>query len=227
MKTKVFLVALVLGFGSTFVNAQYHDRRVNFAISLGPQVNWIHADEPHLSTGPIRMGIGAGLRLDYKLQRFYALSFGVNLIQTGGNVIYNEPLYLDLTSGMDTLLQGTKVTYRLQYVEIPFALKILLPEIGYSTWYFEAGLDPMFNTQAFINTTDNNIEKEPFRQGVSPFNLAWHTGLGLNYSLGGSVCLQFTLFYMNSFLDVTRENDIRKPDNSRINQVGLNFGILF
>ncbi len=227
MKTKVFLTAIALVFGSTLLNAQHSYRRVNFSITLQPHIGWFHADESYLSKGPIRLGIEGGLRMDYKFERFYALSFGVNLNQTGGNIIYNEALYLDLTSGVDTLQPGTRVTYRLQYVEIPVALKFIMPEIGYSTLFAEIGLDPMFNTRAFINATDNNIEKEPFQQGVGKFNLAWHTGLGLNYSLGGKLSVQIALIYKNTFLDVTRENDIRKVDHARINQVGLKMGLVF
>ena len=227
MKTKVFLAAITLFFGSTLLHAQHSDRRVSFAFSLQPHLNWIHADEAFLSKGPVRLGIEGGLRMDYKFERFYALSFGVNLNQTGGNIVYKEALYLDRIHGLDTLQPGTMVTYRLQYVEVPVALKFIMPEIGYSTWFTEIGVDPMFNTLAFINATDNNIEKEPFQQGVGKFNLAWHAGLGLNYSLGGSISLQFAIVYKNTFLDVTRENDIRKADNARINQVGLKMGIVF
>lgn len=227
MKTKAFLLAITLIFSTALLHAQHSGRKVSFGINLQPHVSWIHADEPSLGTGPVRLGIQGGLRLDYQFQRLFAFSFGVNLNGTGGNIIYNDALYLNLSDRTDTLLPGTKVTYRLQFVEIPVALKIVLPEIGYSTWFAEVGLDPMFNTSAFINATDNNIEKEPFQNGVSSFNLAWHSGIGFTYSLGGRVGLQWALFYQNTFLDVTRENDIRKADNARINQVGLKMGIVF
>jgi hypothetical protein len=227
MKTKVFLLAWILVFSITYGKAQDQERRVKLAISVEPHFNWMHADENSLSAGAGRLGINGGLRVDYRFEKFYALSFGVNWNQTGGNIIYNEPLYLGLSSGTDTLRAGTKVTYRLQYVEVPLAIKFLTREIGYSTWFFEIGLDPMFNIQAYIDANDNSVVKEPFKPGVNRFNLAWHTGIGLNYSLGGSVSLQFAITYKNTFLDVTRENDIRTPDNVRINVVGFNVGLLF
>ena len=217
--------ALVLA--TTMAGAQDHERRLNFAINLEPHLNWIHPDETHLETGAFRLGIGSGLRVDYRFERFYALSVGLNWNQTGGNLIYKEPLILDLTSGMDTLQAGTRVTYRLQYVEIPIALKFILPEIGYKTWFFETGVDPMFNLKAVINATDDNIEDEPFDQGVGGFNVAWHAGLGFKHSFGSNLGVQFELIYKNTFLDVTRENDIRTADNSRINQVGISIGIVF
>jgi hypothetical protein len=227
MKTKVFLIALVLVFCVTTVKSQYREHRLNFIVNVEPHVNWFHPDEDHLVNGPIRLGFTGGLRFDYRFQKFYALSFGANWNQTGGNIIYKNPIYLDRTSGLDSVAANTKVTYRLQYVEIPVALKFFIPEIGYTTVFFEVGLDPMFNTQAYINATDNNIQKESFQQGINQFNLAWHSGLGFRYSLGGNISLQFALMYKNTFLDVTNESNIRKADNSRINQVGLNLGIVF
>lgn len=228
MKTKVFLAAAVLILCPILLHAQRSGgRRVNFAISLQPHVNWMHADESTLANGPIRLGMEGGLRLDYRFERFFALSSGVNLNQTGGNIIYRDSLYLDRTGGVDGLRPGTRVTYRINYIEIPVALKFILPEIGYSTWYAEIGVDPMFNSSAFITATDNNIEKEAFKQGIGEFNLAWHGGIGINYSLGGNLSLLMALFYKNTFLDVTRENVIRKADNVRINEIGLKMGILF
>jgi hypothetical protein len=227
MKTKAFLPAIFSFFFCTLLYSQPVNRRISLAINFQPHVNWIHADESSLGSGPVRLGIEAGLRLDYRIEKWYALSFGVSLNQTGGNIIYNDSLQLDLVHGLEKLTPGTKVTYRLQYVEIPAAMRFILPEFGYSTFYAELGLDPMLNTRAFINATDNNIQNEPFKNGVGKFNLAWHTGLGLNYSLGGSISLQCSIVYKNTFLDVTRENDIRKADNARINQIGLNMGLVF
>ena len=227
MKTKVILAAIILFTGFVSLQAQKSYRRVSFGFGLQPHVSWFHADEAALSKGPVRLGIEGGLRLDFALQRLIALSVGVNLNQTGGNIIYNESQILDLDSVSKTVDAGTRVTYRLQFIEVPIAIKLMLPEIGYSTWFAEIGLDPMFNSSAYINATDNNIQREPFQQGVSRFNLAWHSGLGINYSLGRRMSLQFALMYKNSFLDMTRENDIRDADNVRINQVGLKMGILF
>lgn len=227
MKTKVFLIGWIMVLLPTLANAQFKERKIRFAIAVQPHVNWIHADEPELEEGPVRLGIGGGWRVDYRFEKHFALSAGMNWNQSGGNVIYNSPFYLDPNSGADTLSAGTRITYKVQHLEIPFAVRFMMREIGYSTGFLELGIDPMFNLQASIDANDNMIVDKPFQSGVNPINLAWHAGAGLNYSLGGSISLQFELFYRNTFLDVTRENNIRKPDNARINEIGINFGILF
>lgn len=227
MKTKIFLPAIFFLFCSAVVIGQNKDRRVWVALNVQPKVNWFHPNETHLKNGPVRMGFEGGLRLDYRIEKWYSLSFGLNLSQTGGNLSYADTLPIDLGKGLVKLQPGTKVTYRLQYFELPVAMKFVLPEIGYSTLFVEIGLDPMFNSRAVIDATDNNIQKESYKDGIHKFNLAWHTGLGMNYSLGGMLSLQFAIVYKNTFLDVTKENELQKKDNSRINQVGLTVGIVF
>jgi hypothetical protein len=226
MKTRSFVIILALLTGATVAQAQHKERRVSVAAVIEPHLNWMHADEARLANGPVRAGFGAGLRLDYRFAKYYAFSAGANWNVTGGNIIYSDPFILRLPSGTDILQANTRVTYRLRYVEIPIALKIILPEVGYSTWFFEAGIDPMFNTRSQINATDNNIEGVSFERGVAPFDLAWHSGIGLRYSLGSHLSWQIALVYKNTFLDVTREEGIRQPDNVRINQVGLNLALV-
>jgi hypothetical protein len=226
MKTKTLLTALMACL-TLALSGQSNDRKVRFSLGMEPHLNWIGSEDTHISKGPVRAALSGGVRIDYRFMKPFAFSFGANWNQTGGNIIYSVPIPLDLSAQRDTLMAGTRITYRLRYVEIPVALKIVLPEMGYSTWFIEAGLDPMFITGGFIDATDNNIDKVPFEEGVTPFNLAWHGGLGIDYSLGRFMSLRFELLYKNTFLDITREQDIRKPDNARVNQVGLCIALVF
>lgn len=226
MKTRILLIGFLAAIALS-LNARSTERRLHLALGFEPHVNWMQAGEAQLPNAPVRMALSGGIRVDYLFLKPFAFSFGANWNQTGGNIIYKRTFVLDPSAGGGSLLPGTTVTYRLRYAEIPMALKVVLPEIGYSTWFIEAGIDPMIRTGAFINATDNNISKMPFEQGVSPVNLAWHGGLGFDYSLGRVLSLRFQLVYKNTFLDVTRENGIRTSDNARINQVGLNLAFVF
>ena len=226
MKTRTVLTGFLICLTFT-LNALPRERKVRFSIGTEPHLNWIKPVDNHLEQGPVRLAISGGIRVDYHFMKPFAFSFGANWNQTGGNIIYKESTSFDLATGRNTLMPGTQVTYRLRYAEVPVDLKIVLPEIGYSTLFLESGLDPMFITGAFIDATDNNIQKAEFRQGVIPFNLAWHAGIGLDYAVGRIMSLRFELIYKNTFLDVTREYNIRKPDNVRINQVGLNVALVF
>ena len=227
MKSLTTAVLAILAVSFVHLSAQEENRKVRFLLYGEPHINWLYSDEPHLETGTVRMGVDAGMRLDLNFDRYYAFSFGAGIHQTGGKIGFTDTLYLDRITGFDTLVPGTQITYRLQYVEIPLAVKFKTPQIGYTTLFAEVGLDPMISTRALIDATDNSIIKESFQQGVYGFNLAYHTGIGLVYELRNGMGLQFQLVYQNTFLDVTREGNIRQPDNTRLNQAGLSIGIIF
>jgi len=227
MKTKLTLLILLAIQVSLPVFAQESERPLRFMILAEPHLSWLSPDEQHLTPGKVRFGGGAEMRLEYNFDRYYAFSLGVGIDQTGGNLIYKDSLFLDRITGLDTLVPGTRVTYRLQYVEIPLSIKFKTPQIGYTTYFAEAGLDPMINIKALIDATDNSILKEPFQQGVARFNLAYHTSLGYMYEFANGMAVQVKAVYKNTFLDVTKEGNVRKPDNSRINQVALSFGLIF
>jgi hypothetical protein len=47
------------------------------------------------------------------------------------------------------------------------------------------------------------------------------------YEFANGMAIQVKTVYKNTFLDVTREGNVRKPDNTRINQVALSLGLIF
>lgn len=225
IKTRILAISFAALLIPAAILAQGDPRPVSLMVHVDPHGNWLGFDEDHLEKGPFRMGIGGGLRMEYNFEKYYAISFGVEINQTGGNLVHKNQVIADLTSGYDTLMPGTRLTYRLQYVEIPMAVKFMTPRIGYKRFFLETGLDLMFNTKALIDATDNNIIKEPFQQGVGVFNVAYHVGLGFRYMFGQVLGMQAGIYYKNSFLDLTRENDIRKPDNTRLNELGIAIGL--
>lgn len=218
---------LMLSLTAVSSHAQQNERRVRFSVLSEPHLNWLYSDVQKVVNGPLRLGIGGGLRLDYFFQSHYAFSVGVNMNVTGGNLVYQDPLILNRTTGLDTLAPGSTITYRLQYVEIPIAIKLLTREIGYLTYFAEFGLDPLINNRALINATDNNIESDPYQHEIGTFNLAYHGGFGVHYSFGGDLSLIVALEYKNSFLDLTLDKGLMPPDNIRLNQAALKIGILF
>lgn len=227
MKTKPLILISILILSHGWLAAQQAERPLRFMIHAQPCMTWLHADETHLTAGPVRVGFDGGMRLDYSFDRFYAFSFGADWNLTGGSLLFQDTLFLDRINKFDTLAPQTRLTYHLQYVDIPFSVKFKTPQIGYTTLFTEVGLDPMINIRALIDAADNNISKEPFQQGVGPFNLGYHLGAGMIYSFGNGMGLQIQVIYKNTFLDVTKENDIRLPDNTRINQAGLSIGLIF
>jgi len=227
MNSRKYMFLLFFLIPAISLPAQPNEKPLRLMIQAEPHLNWFHAGQDHLTGDTVRPGIGLGMRLDYHYEKWGALSFGVNWNLTGGSLFFSGPVILDRSSGQDTLASGSKLIYGLRYVQIPVAMKFNLPEIGYTTLFCEVGLDPMIRTHAAITVRKEEILREEFLQGVAGFNLAYHAGAGFIYSFGNGLALQVLAVYTNTFLDVTTENDIRTPDNVRINQLGLSLGLIF
>ena len=218
------LILLLTG-GALMAQESY--RKFRFSVLADPHLNWLHTDAVGVDPGKIQPGIGAGLRMEHFFQPQYAFSWGVQFNATGGSLVYQDTLFLNRITGPDTLMPGSTLRHRLQYVEIPFALRLMTQQIGYTTFFAEFGLDPWINTRALIDSKESGIVKDPYEHEVAAFNLAYHCGLGVFYSLSPNLTLIIGLNYKNTFLDLTRDAGFRSPDNVRVNQAGLTIGILF
>ncbi|MEL6866710.1 MAG: outer membrane beta-barrel protein, partial [Bacteroidota bacterium] len=142
----------------------------------------------------------------------------------------------DLNNSNASLPDGVDLKYSLQYVEIPFALKMRTQEFGYIRYFFEV---PRFvlgiNTQARgdISGTGVDTEKEDIQQDVRAFNMSWGIGGGIEYTISDNTSLVGGLFYQQGFLDVTKDKNAVKSDGSAENSRGLlrnitvRIGVLF
>jgi len=229
MKKTVLFFSLILlaALSSADLQSQDASNRTRLALMAEPHLNWLNTDAQGIDQGSIRAGFGGGLRLEHYFQTHYAFSWGVQFNQTGGNLLHVDTLFLNRITGTDTLRPGTTLTYNLQYVEFPLAIRFLTREIGYTILYSEFGLDPAINTRAYLNASDNNIKKDPWMHEIAGFNLAYHASIGIMYSFSRNLTLLAGLSYKNNFLDITRDGGFLDPDNVRFNQVGLNLGLIF
>ena len=147
----------------------------------------------------------------------YALSTGLTINTTGGKMEYRNGVSMEI--GGKTIEDVKNVTYRLKYIEVPFGLKLLTNEFNRSRYYGQFGLYGQFN----IKTNDGNGKS--MNKEVNFFDMGYHLGGGMEYSLGGDTYLLVGLLYNNGFLDVTSNNEIN--DNTHLNRLAIQFGIVF
>ncbi|MFO7616379.1 MAG: porin family protein [Bacteroidales bacterium] len=205
--------------------AQVQQRPVNLLILGGIHGSWLNPDETMPAGGRARMGLSAGLRMDYNFHPHFSLSWGVGILQAGGSVIYSDGLYADLDSGPVFLQRGATVTYRTQLMETTAALKLQTNRIGYTRFFLEAGLDPLFRLKNTINASNPELKKEPYTEGTPWFNLAYHTAIGFRYSFTRLLGFQASIFYRNSFLDFTNRSPLQPADLIRLNQAGISLAL--
>ncbi|MBT3244846.1 MAG: outer membrane beta-barrel protein [Bacteroidetes bacterium] len=222
-----FIILLVLLCFSAQISAQYKNEKVRFTVMSDAHLGWLYSENSDHKSGALRFGGSGELHIDYFFRPQSALSLGVLMNGTGGNMQYNEAYVMAFQSGLDTLAPGTTITYKLRYVEIPFGLKLCTREIGYMTYYIDTGINFMFLTQPLASTSDEEYLNVRIDKEVSRFNLAYHLDIGTYYSLGNRTALVFSISYKNTFLDLTSDYLSKPPENTRLNHVAIKVGFAF
>jgi len=191
--------------------------RSRFSFVLSPQISWLKSDHSAVSSDGNLFGYNFGVVMDRFFAENYALTTGLTINTTGGKLEYKDGVTMEI--GGETIEDLTDVTYRLKYIEVPFGLKLLTNEFNRSRYYGQFGLYGQFN----IKTNDGNGKS--MNKEVNFFDMGYHLGGGMEYSLGGDTYLLVGLLYNNGFLDVTSNNEIN--DNTHLNRLVIQFGIVF
>jgi hypothetical protein len=217
MKKCIFLAFLFLFSGNLF------SQKISFSIIADPQVAWLRTDLDDVKNDGSVFGINAGIVFDRYFTENYAFSTGISLLQTGGKLLFTDGMVFDTRSGNDTVGQNSSVKYRLQYLTIPFSLKLNSNEIGYVSFFAHIGINNHISVgkSAFIPSTDNSrvgIPKE-----INLYSMSYFFGGGCEYSLGGNTSLVGGLYFTSGFWDIMSSDDYR----ATLNSVSLRLGVRF
>lgn len=203
---------------------QGYSQGIRFGVFVEPKFNWLTPDVSEFSNEGTRMGFNVGLIMDNYFTENYAFATGVSINNVGGNLLLNEPFTVGTHAGDSIdLMQGTTVSYRLQYVNIPLGLKLKTNPIGFLSFTSNLGFTPQVNVRGLLKSADNNIENENIINEINLFNLGYHIGAGIEYSLGGNSAISASIIYTNGFMDITK----REEDAITMSNVALKIGLMF
>lgn len=201
---------------------------VRFSIFANPTINWFQSDNSkNITSDGSTVGFDAGLTVDNYFADNYAFTTGISIGNQGGKLNYKTDTEFKLNSGeVVTLPANNSVKYKLQYLTIPAGLKFKTKEIGYSTFFAHLGLTSQINIKARAFSSESNnpsLDNDNVKPVINLFNMGYHIGAGVQYSLGGNSALVGGLTYTNGFIDITDN------DKSYINSMSLalRVGILF
>lgn len=218
---KRFLVYFLLAIIS--LPAVCQENGLRFGITVDPVISWMNPDVSTVISKGNRMGFNIGLTVDKFFDENYAFATGISIHNTGGSLLYREPVSIRTNRGTVSLPANTKVTYKLQYLHIPIGMKLSTNEIGYTTFYGQLGFNTMFNIKASGISNAGGIDNDNISKEINLINLGYHIGGGVEYSLGGNTRLTAGLTYMNGFTDVTA----RGSDKVVLQNVLLRLGVIF
>ena len=247
MKKLVFVIVL-FALSFTAVQAQSGDFRFGFQAS--PSLSWMSTSVNYVNPNGNIPGMKLGALGEYYFRPDYALFAGLGFsFNTGGRLRHDFGgtywTETDLGIGVDTLAAGTNLKYNLQYVEIPFGLKMRTREFGYLRYFAEI---PVF-TIGFESTTrgtvssSTKVSEDPsaiidlnIKEEINGLALSWGFGGGAEYSLSQSTSVVGGLFYQRYFTDITDDNgttfhntrgDVKNDEKTVISSITLRLGVLF
>ena len=217
MKKYTFIIILVLIPGFIF------SQKFSFSVVLDPQVTWLRTELDDIRNDGSVFGISSGLVFDRYFTDNYAFSTGISLWQTGGKLLFKDSMDIQFRSGEETLGPNTSMTYKLQYLTIPFSLKLNSNEIGYVSFYAHVGINNHISVGRSASVESMDINKVGIPEEINIYSMSYFFGGGCEYSLGGNTSLLGGLYFTSGFWDITSSDEYR----ATLNAVSLRLGIRF
>lgn len=242
-KLLILAIALLL-----CCNLQAQQQDIRFGIQLSPTFGWMNTNEKLINSNGTNLGLKLGMLGEVYFRENYAFSTGIGFFfNAGGTLFYEENIdtlavwsEVDLPDNNNVFPGGTGLKYSLQYVEIPFGLKLRTREFGYIRYYLQPELTLGFRTQARgqvenVSRIDPG-EKYDIKSATNLFNFSWGIGGGIEYSISENTALLGGIAFQSGFADVTKDKNTRllvngrdSKDNSKgkVNGLILRLGVMF
>jgi Outer membrane protein beta-barrel domain len=251
---KIILLAAAAFFAA---NATAQDRKVVFGFAVTPVVSFLSAPNDNtVKASGSAFGVGLGIFGDYYFSENYAITGGINFCTnqggtfeyTKGGTVLAKTLTTDITVNGTTTTEptnfpeGTKVTYRNQYLEIPIGVKLRTEETDGLRFYGNLPIITFgFRTQSqgdlFVNQTIGgttftaDLKNENIGQDMAIMNISVGGGLGAEYRLAERTTVYGGLYYAHGLLDQT--NNFKRFDgkaedsNAQLSAISLRVGVNF
>jgi len=249
-------IVVLIVFLGCFLNQTHAQGDIRFGFQASPGVSWINVvEENTINNNGSNFGLKLGLLGEYYFRENYAVWGGIGFaFGQGGQLMFEERGRYwpnsdipELNPGnpmemqMDTFPSGTNLTYKIQYIEIPFGLKLKTKEFGYLQYFaeiptFSIGIRSQARGEIEANNTPNGdgelvaeeIENDDYviKEEVSPFTLSIGAGLGAEYNISSSTAVIVGLYYRRTFTDVLRDNSSFNA-RANMNNITLRLAVMF
>ena len=188
--------------------------------------------------------------LDHFFDENYGIATGIQLNTTGGNITANYSDSVQTTAGSANTVTEANFDYRLQYLEIPFGLKLMSDNLSGGIRVFgnvgvTAGINISKKGSYEVRYTDTSRtipngdltvkevsgDNEKLRGGLSvtPILFQMNLGAGIEYQATDKMSFYIGLFFNNGFApDVTNPKELKmdyegtfSDGNVRLNNIAL------
>ena len=215
MKRVIILLCLIFS-ASSFTFAQ----KFHFGLKAAPGLAWLKSDTKGVDGNGSKVGFSYGIVTEFAFNAAenYAFATGLEVAYRGGKISSS-------TIDTATLKEiSVKEKINLQYIEIPFTLKMKTNEIGAVKYFGQVGVAPAINIKSQIKTTiGSTTVEDDFKDGTNSFNMSFVIALGMEYNLVGTTSGFVSVGFNNGLLDITKA----KGEKVISNLLSLNVGVLF
>ena len=224
MKKRIFPILLLLIYSGAFSQI-IETKSIHLSFTANPSINWMTSGMNEISRGKATAGFDFGLVADlfFDEAERYAFTTGLLVSKTGGELDFYHPNNFDF-AGV-SITPGTSIRYRLQYLEIPMALKLKTTQFQRWTYWGQFGLSGFICIGAKGDTDDGKLDKSGINKEINLFNLAMNIGAGAEFDLGSGNAIVLGLMYKNGFLDITTDNAF--DEKTTVNSLSLKLGLVF
>ncbi len=191
------------------VSTAVFSQGLKMGVAIEPGAGWLSAEAREVDNDEGRFSFAGGLILDNFFARNYAFSTGIFLGAQGGSLKYADSTSIHVYDEIQSLQPGTVVTYKLQYITVPVALKLKTNEIGYFTYFAQLGLTPQINVKSKADATADQLDDDNIYDEIKRFNLGYHFGGGIEYSISEDTAIVLGIIFHNGFMDITDNEDFR------------------
>lgn len=192
-----------------YYGSSYSGKKVSLGITFSPNLHWLrYGDLKNIKKEP-KIGYSYGLLADFAMTENYYFSTGflINSLKASSDYLSGNP-------NNDVLS-----TYHLQYVEVPFGLKLQSTQRYYRSYYGQFG----FTAGMKINGDHESSgeDKTSLGSNADLVRLAMQIGGGINWQLDHKLSMMTGLSLNNGFTGILKDG---KPKSS---YVAFNFAIFF
>ncbi|MFK7980443.1 MAG: porin family protein [Saprospiraceae bacterium] len=222
-----FFLMTTIGFSQLDLD---FDKELRLGFQLSPSFSWMSTDDNLINGNGLNLGLKLGMVGEYYFRENYALVSGINLAFNQGGTLRHEeggdlwPKSALSDLSLHSLPDGVNLKYHIQYLEIPFGVKLRTKEFGYLRYFAEIPIFSLgFKLQARgdVKGTTLDNERENITEDVNLFNLTWGFGGGVQYTLSESTALVGGIIYRQGFTDVTDDSGLKIDGTTRENSKGI------
>jgi hypothetical protein len=201
--------------------------KFTYGVQLDPIIGWFKTDVSETKNVGARPGFNLGFTFNTYFTPNISLSTGISYLSAGGRLVSSDTTVMWFTNNKTlnfvTVLPHESVVYKIHYLTFPVGMTLQTNQKGHISYFTDLGFDPkiVIGGKAdilYLNIKDGNVMEE-----LNRYNLAYHIGAGIEYSLGEKTALVLGLNLENNFLDITK--DVGKQPHDKVSHKLLSFKI--